>query len=394
MNSLTRIFKISAVAVAVIAMASCGGRDGRQKPSGHPVADTCSDASATGADTVSFLFAGDAMQHKPQLQHALAAGGGKTYAFDQCFTLIAPAVKAADYAVVNLEVPLGGGPDYSGYPMFSAPDSYAAALKDAGFDMLLTANNHSLDRGAKGARRTLTVLDSLGLDHTGTFSDSLDRSRRVPCIRDIKGAKVGFLNYTYGTNGLVPRDGIEISYIDRDKIAAEMQATRRAGANIIIVAMHWGIEYQLNENAEQRSLAQFLVDQGADMIVGSHPHVIQPYKVVHNAREGKDVLVIYSLGNFISNQDGINSRGGALVRARIARGADGKMRFHSADYSTFFTAKPTAAGQVHRVIPSWMPEHIPAAQRSTFEAFERKAASVFDTANVSVPRRPALKCEK
>ena len=236
----------------------------------------------TGADSIGapagadLLFVGDAMQHQAQLDRARELGGGKGYDWNECYSLIAPDITAADYAVCNLEVPLGGGPDYSGYPCFSAPDNYAQALKDAGFDMFLTANNHCLDRGDKGARATIKALDRLGVDHVGTYADSLQRTQRVPFIRDIKGIKVGFLNYTYGTNGIEPRDGIEVSMIDRDRMAREIKATREAGAEILVVAVHWGVEYVLLPGQAQKDLARFLVDQGVDMVIGGHPHVIQP----------------------------------------------------------------------------------------------------------------------
>lgn len=347
----------------------------------------------TGADSIGsapkaeLLFAGDAMQHQAQLDRALELGEGKTYDYSDCFTLIAPTVTQADYAVCNLEMPLGGGPDYSGYPCFSAPDSYAVALKDAGFDMMLTANNHCLDRRDKAARRTLMALDSIGLDHIGTYHDIVQRDSLVPFIKNIKGFKIGFLNYTYGTNGIEPRDGAEIALIDRDKIAGEIAMTKDAGAEIIVVAMHWGIEYVLLENGVQRNLADFLVDQGVDLIIGGHPHVIQPMKVVRNEKENKDVLVVYSLGNFISNMKTADTRGGALVRATIVRDSDGKARFSHADYDTFFSAKPDGGKSNFKVIPSWMPEMIPASQKAHWQIFDRGAQKIFDTYNVNVPRR-------
>lgn len=347
----------------------------------------------TGADSIGsapkaeLLFAGDAMQHQAQLDRALQLGEGKRYDYSDCFTLIAPEITRADYAVVNLEVPLGGGPDYSGYPCFSAPDSYAEALKDAGFDMMLTANNHCLDRRDKAARRTLKTLDRIGLDHIGTFHDSLQRDSLVPFIKDIKGFKVGFLNYTYGTNGIPPRDGVEVALIDRDRIDKEIALTKEAGAEILVVAMHWGIEYVLLENGVQRSLADFLIDRGVDLIIGGHPHVIQPMKVVRNEKENKDVLVVYSLGNFISNMKTADTRGGALVRATIVRDPDGRARFDSADYDIFFSAKPAGGNSNFKIIPSWMPEQIPAAQKAHWQLFERGAMKIFDKHNVNVPRR-------
>lgn len=344
-------------------------------------------ASPGSPQQAELLFAGDAMQHQAQLDQALSAGGGRHYDYSDCFTRIAPTITEADYAVVNLEVPLGGGPTYSGYPCFSSPDAYAQALKDAGFDLFLTANNHCLDRGMRAARRTLTALDSLGVDHIGTYHDSNDRLAKVPFIKDINGFKVGFLNYTYGTNGIEPRDGMEVSLIDKKRMADEIRRTREAGAEILVVTIHWGVEYVLLQNRNQEDLAQFLVDNGVDMVIGGHPHVIQPMKVVHNAKENKDVLVVYSLGNFISNMKTADTRGGALVRARIERGADGKARFKSADYDTFFSAKPTGPASNFTVIPSWMPEAIPAGQKAHWELFDRGAQRIFDAHNEGVPRR-------
>ena len=347
----------------------------------------------TGADSIGsapkaeLLFAGDAMQHQAQLDRAKMLGGGTQYNYDDCFSLIAPEILKADYAVANLEVPLGGGPDYSGYPCFSAPDSYAEALRDAGFDLMLTANNHCLDRRDKAARRTLSALDDIGLDHIGTYHDAAQRDSLVPFIKNINGFKVGFLNYTYGTNGIEPRDGAEISLIDRDKMKKEISITRDSGAEIVVVTMHWGIEYVLLENASQRSLADFLVEQGVDMIIGGHPHVIQPMKVVHNEKENKDVLIVYSLGNFISNMKTADTRGGALVRATIVRDSDGKARFSHADYDTFFSAKPEGEKSNFMVVPSWMPEKIPASQKAHWDIFDRGAQKIFDRHNVNVPRR-------
>lgn len=344
-------------------------------------------ASSPGApQSAELLFAGDAMQHQAQLDRARELGGN-SYDYSDCFTLLAPEVTRADYAVCNLEVPLGGGPTYSGYPCFSAPDSYAQALKDAGFDMMLTANNHCLDRGDRAARRTLTALDSLGIDHVGTFRDSLQRLEKVPFIKNINGISFGFLNYTYGTNGIPPRDGMEVALIDKERMAQEIKKTRDAGAEIVVVAVHWGIEYVLLPNSSQKDLAQFLVDQGVDMIIGGHPHVVQPMEMVRNEKEGKDVLLVYSLGNLISNMKTADTRGGALVRAYVARDAQGRARVTGADYDTFFSAKPSGGRTNFKVIPSWMPESIPAGQRAHWEIFDRGAQRIFDAHNKNVPRR-------
>ncbi|MDE6338397.1 MAG: CapA family protein [Muribaculaceae bacterium] len=344
-------------------------------------------AAAPGeAQRAELVFVGDAMQHQAQLDRAKEIGGD-SYDYSDCFTLIAPEITSADYAVCNLEVPLGGGPSYSGYPCFSAPDSYAKALKDAGFDMFLTANNHCLDRRDRAARRTLAALDSLGVDHIGTFSDAAEREKLVPFIKDINGIKFGFLNYTYGTNGIEPNDGIEVAMIDRAKMADEIRKTREAGAEIVVVAIHWGVEYVLLQNKNQEDIAKFLTDQGVDLIIGGHPHVIQPMKVVRNEKENKDVLIVYSLGNFISNMKTADTRGGAMVRAVVERDDDGVARFKTADYDTFFSAKPAGGKSNFKVIPSWMPEKIPAAQKAHWELFDRGAQRIFNTHNEGVERR-------
>ena len=346
-----------------------------------------SDSAAVSHTGATLLFAGDAMQHQAQLDQALIEGDGESYDYSDCFTWIATTITEADYAIVNLEVPLGGGPRYSGYPCFSAPDSYAQALVDAGFDMILTANNHCLDSGMKAARRTISALDSLGVDHIGTYHDSADRDTKVPFIKDINGIKFGFLNYTYGTNGIPARDGMEVALIDKERIAKEMKQTREAGAEILVVTMHWGIEYVLKENAIQRDQAQFLIDNGADMVIGSHPHVIQPMKMIRDEKRQQDVPVIYSLGNFISNMKTGDTRGGAYVRVRVERDENGKAQVKWADYDTFFCVKPTGKGSNFTVIPSGRTDLIPASQKENWRIFDRSSSKVFDAENVNIPRR-------
>lgn len=332
------------------------------------------------------IFVGDAMQHQAQLDQAKSEGEFNYYDYSGCFNLIAPTITAADYAVCNLEVPLGGGPDYSGYPCFSAPDSFAKALYDAGFDLMLTANNHCLDRRDKGARNTLKALDRMGIDHIGTYDTALQRDSLVPFITDIKGIKFAFLNYTYGTNGIEPREGIEVATIDRKKISEEIDRARAAGAEMVVVTMHWGVEYVLLENEQQRSLADFLVEKDVDLVIGAHPHVIQPMKIVRNPKTGKEILVVYSLGNFISNMKTADTRGGALVKVMIERDAEGKPRIKNAVYDTLFAAKPYGKGTNFQVIPSWMPEKIPSAQKAHWELFERGAKKIFDTHNIGVEK--------
>lgn len=353
----------------------------------NPVNDSVNISTGQVPDTATLVFFGDAMQHQAQFNRARQLGTKTNpYNFDSCFKLIEPAVKDADYAVVNLELPLGGGTNYSGYPMFSAPDSYAVALKDAGFDLFLTANNHCLDRSDKGLRRTIAVLDSMAVDHIGTYNDAAQRSNLVPFIKQINGMKIGFLNYTYGTNGLVARNGAEVAYIDRNKMKAEIEATRKAGAEIIVATVHWGIEYVLNENENQRSLADFLIKQGVEIIIGGHPHVVQPMKVVTDEVTGNRSLVVYSLGNFISNMTKANTRGGAFVRVILERDANGKVKFRNAEYDTFITETPTTPGTNFRVVPSWAIDSLPASQKANWNQHNNAVTKLYNKYNIDVPR--------
>ena len=319
---------------------------------------------ACSLQQATLIFAGDAMMHQGQIDAARQPDG--TYAYTPCFDAIAPQVRAADLAVVNLETPVSP-PPYAGYPCFNAPAAYLDALAHAGFDLFLTANNHTLDRGETGLRKTLHLLDSLGLDHIGTYADAAERSRRLPMVVSIKGFRVGMLNYTYGTNGLKARGNVVVDYIDRELIAADVKALRQAGAEIIIANMHWGEEYRLQPVASEKSTADYLTSLGVDVIMGSHPHVVQPVETRRNPLTGRPVQIIYSLGNFISNQQDTNSRGGLMVKLRLRR-HDGGVTVSSPECSLFFCSHPTA-GQ-----PDYMlmrVDSVPPRWRGQAEAFRR-----------------------
>lgn len=344
------------------------------------------------------LFAGDAMQHKAQLD--AAANGDGTYNFTECFEPIKDIVSEADFAVVNLETPLGGKP-YRGYPCFSAPDSYAEALIESGFDLFLTANNHTLDARDKGLKRTVSVLDSMAVPHLGTYHDADSRMQRLPLVINIKGFKVGFLNYTYGTNGIEIQGDAVVDYIDRDVIAADIQATRRAGAEILCVAVHWGDEYKLLPNDGQRKLAKWLCDKGVDIIFGGHPHVIQPMELIDNPLTGRKTAIFYSLGNFISNMKTRDTRGGAVSRVTLKRDAQGVAYVDDLNYQLIFTVPPTDSKSNFMLYPADhkafsttpAPSHneanttctpIPASVRANRDAFVSSATEIFKKYNKNV----------
>lgn len=339
------------------------------------------------ASSVDLVFAGDAMQHQAQIDAARRADG--TYDYSQCFSEISPYIKGADYAVVNLETPLGGAP-YTGYPCFSAPDEYLDALSSAGFDMMLTANNHTLDRRDRGLVRTLDRLDASPVDHLGTYRNAAERDSVLPLLRDIAGFRIAFLNYTYGTNGITLRTDAVVDYIDRSRISSDIRLARMKGAEVVVVCMHWGEEYQLQPNATQRSLADFLVDNGADVVIGGHPHVIQPMEMRTDSL-GRRALVVYSLGNFISNMRTRDTRGGVVAHVRLTRDLLGRAVVDTADYRLFFTVPPTPAVPNFRLIPVEVVSDpsrtdIPVQWRNACSDFTRSVESVFRRYNKDVQR--------
>lgn len=301
-----------------------------------------------GHDSAEIVFAGDAMMHQAQIDAAAHASDiPKGYVFSGYFDAVSPYIINADYAVVNLETPVSGAP-YSGYPCFNAPSGFVDALAEAGFDLFLTANNHTLDRHDRGLCATIDTLDSRKLDHIGTYKDLGNRESTLPFVKNINGIKIGFLNYTYGTNGMTPGRDVRVDYINRDLISSDIESARAAGAEILAVCIHWGVEYQLHEHQSQRDLAQFLADKGVDLIIGGHPHVVQPMHLSDNNKGGKR-LTVYSLGNFISNMKTRDTRGGAMVKVFLERDENGIAQVRDAEYSLVFTA-PAENGKNFRLV--------------------------------------------
>ena len=345
--------------------------------------------SVWGEQEISLLFAGDAMQHGPQITAARQHDG--TFDYSPCFTLLEDEIEEADYAVVNLECPLGGAP-YSGYPAFSAPDAFARRLHDSGFDLLLTANNHCLDRRDAGLCRTIATLDAMDIPHTGTFLSPKHRSEVSPLIIEVKGLRIAMLSYTYGTNGIPIQRQVVVNYIDRDRIAADIDTARARGAQAVCVNLHWGIEYRLLPVEAQRSLAHWLVEEkGVDLIIGGHPHVVEPMEIRHSTRWDKDALLVYSLGNFISNQTDDNSRGGAMALVTLTtRG--GKIKSITAGYRLFFCQKPSHNGSGcpnYQLVPSYRPDLVRPDSRQAFDSFVGTARRILNEHNVAVPEAPA-----
>lgn len=247
---------------------------------------------------------GDIMMHSPQIPAAYDVTTD-TYSFHSYFDQVKPLLEG-DWVFANLETPLAGEElgGYSGYPLFNAPEELADALREAGFNVLSTANNHSLDRWERGLLNTLANLKARGLIPVGT-SESAEAAETITLVEK-NGISMAFLAYTYGTNGIPIPEGKDylVNLIDEAKIKADIVRAREQ-ADVVTVSLHFGVEYQRQPNEEQKSLARSLVASGADIILGSHPHVVQPFEIIETVSDDgtpRQGIVIYSLGNFISNQ--------------------------------------------------------------------------------------------
>lgn len=264
--------------------------------------------------TINISVIGDIMCHNTQYQDAYDSSLGD-YDFSYVFENIKGYIENADLAIGNLETTLAGKEvGYSSYPQFNTPEHLAVDLKELGIDVLSTANNHSLDTGFRGIENTINELDNVGILHTGTFKTEEDADKLL--ITTVNDLKIGFLSYTYGTNGIPLPKGKEycINLINDEKIISDLEKMKLENVDLIITIIHWGIEYQTSPNEEQQRLANLLFDNGADIILGSHPHVLQR---MEKREDGK--FVVYSLGNFVSGQVKQYTRQSIILNLEITR---------------------------------------------------------------------------
>lgn len=295
---------------------------------------------------LSLLFTGDIMQHDSQIAAAFDSKNER-YDYKPCFEKIKPTLSAPDLTFGNLELTFGGLP-YKGYPQFSAPDELLEALKDAGFDVLVTANNHCVDRGGKGLERTIDLLDSAHILHTGTFKDTLDWLNSYPLMLEAKGFRLSLLNYTYGTNGLPVDVPNMVNRIDTIRIAHDLQKAREQHTDMIIVFMHWGKEYESMPNPWQKKLTAFCFQHGARIVIGSHPHVLQPVEW----NQDQDHLVAYSLGNFVSGQRDRYRNGGMMLHVSLEKiaGKDAA-RIQDVSYSLEYVHRAQNPRRTYQILP-------------------------------------------
>lgn len=343
---------------------------------------------------LSLLFAGDIMGHGSQIQSAYDAKQ-KKHDYTSCFQYMKPYMGVADVAIGNLELTLAG-PPYTGYPQFSSPDALLVALKDMGFDILVTSNNHCVDRGSKGLIRTIRMLDSLQVPHTGTFMDSTDYKRNHPLIFAKHGFTVALLNYTFSTNGLPVTKPTIVNRIDTVQMGRDLRRARAAKPDVIIVFTHWGVEYERLPNAAQKAVTEFCFRQGVQLVIGAHPHVIQPMEW----RKGKQQFVAYSLGNFVSGQRKRYTDGGSMAYVAlekiIYKPDSAVTTIDTAGYYLQYVHRTVDADKDYYMMPVTATEKNPAAyikdaaSRQAFQVFADDSRKLYQTHNINVPERTII----
>ena len=269
--------------------------------------------------TATLCFVGDLMCHSTQFNYAKV--GTDTFDFTGVYKEVKQYLSAADLAIGNLETVIAGkNKGYSGYPYFNAPDDFIFALKDAGFDLLITANNHALDQGWDGVKRTIEVINEYKIHRTGTFLSQEDRdSIRIFQMNSIK---IAILAYSENTNGLPIPKGKDfvINLIDEELIRKDISKAREKNVDIVLVHLHYGPEYNREPSDYQKEIVNKIIQLGADIIIGGHPHVIQPVDFFKtNNTKLYSGFVAYSIGNFISNQRWRYSDAGVILNIQISK---------------------------------------------------------------------------
>lgn len=263
---------------------------------------------------ISVMVVGDIMTHSPVVHSAYNQGSGK-YNFEPMFDEVKPIFAEADLLIGNLESPIAGDHlPFLGYPQFNAPVSMAPNLKNVGFDVLTTANNHTMDKYEAGLLNTLDILDEYEIYHTGSARSAKEQAGGL--IVEVSGIRIGIISYTYGTNGIPIPSGKDylVNMLDMNQITKEVQTLKNKKADYIVAMIHYGVEYVRLPNAQQIEWTNQILDSGVDFVLGSHPHVVQPIEIKD---DGKGV--IYSLGNFLSNQSGDWRDYGVILDLRLKK---------------------------------------------------------------------------
>ena len=286
--------------------------------------------------SATLCFVGDIMCHSTQFNYAKV--NADSFDFTGVYSEVKKYLTIPDLTIGNLETVVAGQNEgYSGYPYFNAPDDFIYALKEAGFNLLITANNHALDQGWEGVKRTIDVINDYKIHRTGTFISQEDRdSVRIFLVNSIK---IAFLAYSENTNGLAIPRGKEfvINLIDEDLIRNDIRKAREKNADIVLVHLHYGPEYNREPSDYQKEIVQKIIELGADIIIGGHPHVIEPFDFYETRNTKLDSgFVAYSMGNFISNQRWRYSDAGVILNIQLS-----KNRFTDSVYISEVSYLPT-----------------------------------------------------
>ena len=298
------------------------------------------------AEPITFTLTslGDTLCHNTQYWDAYNSKTDE-YDFSYVYEDIKNYTLSSDITIGSLETTFAGKEKgYSNYPTFNTPDSLATALKDIGVDVVSLAGNHALDYGYTGLCRTIDVFNNIGLSHLGTYKTAEDQEKIL--IKDVKGVKIAFINYTYGTNGIPLPSGKDfcVNLIDKDFIKKQINQAKEQNVDMIVACMHWGTEYRTTANSEQKDLANFLFENGVDVILGNHPHVLEPMeKKTITLQDGttKDVFVVYALGNFTADQRDEITRDSAILNLTITKNSDGKISIDKVNYVPIYMYKNT-----------------------------------------------------
>lgn len=310
--------------------------------------------STPNSDTISVFIVGDVMQHYKQLRAALISHKDSTdasaYDYSECFKYVEDRYKNADYTIANMEFTTGVIP-YTGYPLFSAPVSLAQEMQRIGTDLFLCANNHLCDKGKRGLDSTIVNYERYDMPYTGIYKDVAQEYNQNPYITKIGDIKIAFINFTYGLNGHKVAEPFRVSTLDKEEVEETINRANERGADIIIALPHWGNEYSLKQSAYQEDWKQFLMDKGVNIIIGSHPHVIQPIEVEMNAKGEIFAITAYSLGNVISNMTVANSQVGAMVTLKLTKDSDGNVKIVGLETELTWSAIAGRVEDNYTIIP-------------------------------------------
>lgn len=310
-------------------------------------------ASTDSIVTLRIAVVGDLMCHSPQFKYAMIAKD--SFDFNPVYRYVKSFLENADFTFGNLETVIGNkGSIYSGYPRFKTPAEYVSALAQNGFDFVCFANNHTLDQGESGVVSTIENLKKEKIGYTGAFLSQSDRdSIRIFTINEIK---VALLAYSYGTNGSVIPKGKSylINLINLELIRKDISKARESGAEIVLVNFHFGNEYQRLPSDFQKEVVKKTVEFGADIITGSHPHVIQPIEFFKTNNAMIDTgVVAYSLGNFISNQRNRYTDAGVILYLNLEKNiSSNQIKLCSVEYLPTWVFKgKTENGYEYLILP-------------------------------------------